>query len=91
MLGARRRGPLGLVALLFVGIACLLASTPSWAGQAASPVNPTPGSSPNPTSTNVPYLAWKGENIRVVKCSDDLTLREMAALRSAFREQGAAA
>jgi hypothetical protein len=91
MLGARRRGPLGLVALLFVGIACLLASTPSWAGQPASPVNPTPGSSPNPTSTNVPYLAWKGENIRVVKCSDDLTDREMAALRSAFRDPNAPA
>ena len=88
MLGARRRGPLGLVALLVFGLACLLASAPSWAGQPASPVNPTPGSSPNPTSTNVPYLAWKGENIRVVKCSDDLTAREMAALRSAFSNRG---
>src|SRR3712207_3786269 len=85
MLGTRRRGPKGLVALLLAGAACALATSPSWAGaQAPSPVGPTPGSSDNPTSTNVPYLAWRGENIRLVKCSDDLTDAELSALRAGF-------
>ena len=91
MLGARRRGPLGLVALLLAGLACLLASAPSWAGAPVSPVNPTPGSDSNPTSSNIPYLAWRGENIRLVKCIDDLTEREWAALRSVFHNEEAPA
>ena len=81
MLGARRRG-LGLVALLLAGIACLLASTPSWAGSRLT-VNPSIASDPNPTSTNIPYLAWRGENIRLVKCSDDLQDSEINVLRNA--------
>src|SRR5712691_8291890 len=24
------------------------------------------------TSTNIPYLAWRGEEVRVVKCDDDI-------------------
>src|SRR5215207_9111177 len=78
MLGARRLG-LGLVALLLAGIACLLASSPSWAGAVqGSPI----ASDPNPTSTNIPYLAWRGENIRLVKCSDDLQDSEINVLRN---------
>jgi hypothetical protein len=84
MLGARRRGPLGLVALLLAGLACLLASTPSWAGAPQGP----PGSDPNPTTTNIPYLAWRGENVRLVKCSDDLQERELNVLRHAAIRRG---
>ena len=84
MLGARRRGPLGFVALLLAGLACLLASSPSWAGAPQGP----PGSDPNPTTTNIPYLAWRGENIRLVKCSDDLQDRELAVLRNAIFRRG---
>src|ERR671933_2793495 len=84
MQGARRRRPLGLVGLLLAAVACLLACLPAWAGaQSVTPGNPTPGSDPNPTNTNVPYLAWRGENIRLVKCVNDLNDREWAALRSA--------
>jgi hypothetical protein len=57
-----------------------LASIPSWAGAQAPP---DPGSDPNPTTTNIPYLAWRGENIRLVKCSDDLQERELNVLRDA--------
>jgi hypothetical protein len=85
MLGARRRGPLGLVALLLAGIACLLASIPSWAGAQAPP---DPQSDTNPTTTNIPYLAWRGENIRLVKCSDDLQERELNVLRDAAVRRG---
>src|SRR5215207_4234590 len=81
MLGARRRSPLGFVALLLAGITCLLACIPSWAGAQAPP---DPGSDPNPTTTNIPYLAWRGENIRLVKCSDDLQERELNVLRDAI-------
>src|SRR5215211_1178840 len=85
MLGARRRGPLGFVALLLAGIACLLASSPSWAGApGASPI----ASDPNPTSTNIPYLAWRGENIRLVKCSDDLQDDEINVLRNSATRRG---
>jgi hypothetical protein len=84
MLGTRRRGPLGLVALLLAGIACLLASAPSW-GQG---IQQDPSSDPNPTSTNIPYLAWQGENIRLVKCSDDLQDSEINVLRNAADRRG---
>ena len=84
MLGARRLG-LGLVGLLLAGIACLLASTPTWAG---APQAPSIASDPNPTSTNIPYLAWRGENIRLVKCSDDLQESEINVLRNSATRRG---
>jgi hypothetical protein len=84
MLGTRRRGPFGLVALLLAGIACLLASAPSWGGVPQQ----DPSSDPNPTSTNIPYLAWNGENIRLVKCSDDLQDSEINVLRNAAIRRG---
>src|SRR5690349_3958060 len=84
MLGARRLG-LGLVGLLLAGIACLLASTSSWAGVAQGP---SIASDPNPLSTNIPYLAWRGENIRLVKCSDDLADSEINVLRSVADRRG---
>jgi hypothetical protein len=84
MLGARRLG-LGLVGLLLAGVACLLASSPSWAGAVqGSPI----ASDPNPTSTNIPYLAWRGENIRLVKCSDDLQDSEINVLRNSAVRRG---
>jgi hypothetical protein len=90
MLGTLRRRPIGLSALLLAGVALLLAAMlPSWAGaQSGSPVNDTPGSDPNPMSTNIPSLAWRGENIRLVKCSDDLQDSEITALRAAAEPRG---
>jgi len=85
MLGARRRGPLGLVALLLAGVACLLASLPAWAGTQGPP---SIQSDPNPANTNIPYLAWRGENIRLVKCSDDLTDSEINVLRNVADRRG---
>ncbi len=84
MLGARRLG-LGLVGLLLAGIACLLASSSAWAGvEQGSPI----ASDPNPMSTNIPYLGWRGENIRLVKCSDDLQDSEINVLRNAATRRG---
>jgi hypothetical protein len=31
---------------------------------------------PDPMQTNVPYLAWRGEQVRLVKCSGDMTSQE---------------
>src|SRR5919112_1612148 len=84
MLGTRRRGPLGLVALLLAGVACLVASSPSLAGMQA----PSVQSDPNPMSTNIPNLAWRGENLRLVKCSDDLQADELSVLRRAAVRRG---
>jgi hypothetical protein len=39
-------------------------------------------------STNIPYLAWRGENIRLVKCSDDLQDSEINVLRNAATRRG---
>src|SRR5690554_3031536 len=86
MLGTRRRGPLGLVALLLAGVAALLVSSSSWAGGMQQA--PSIASDPNPTSTNIPYLAWRGENIRLVKCSDDLQDSELNVLRRASVRRG---
>jgi hypothetical protein len=33
--------------------------------------------------SNVPYLAWRGEQVRLVKCSGDLSGEDVATLRSA--------
>jgi len=46
-------------------------------GQAAGPVSYPgldgyTGDAFNPQETNVPYLAWRGEEVRLVKCSDDI-------------------
>ncbi|MET0763052.1 MAG: hypothetical protein ABWZ63_12085, partial [Thermoleophilaceae bacterium] len=56
----------------------LLASLPSMAGAGMAPTSIQ--SDPNPLSTNIPYLAWRGENIRLVKCSDDLADSEINVL-----------
>ena len=80
MLGARRLG-LGLVALLLRGSLACWQVPQTWAGSAHG--TRPPGSIPNPTSTNIPYLAWRGENIRLVKCSDDLQDSEMACCATA--------
>jgi hypothetical protein len=83
MLGARRRRPIGLAASILAGIAALAAAIPAVAGAQASGPNL---SDPNPTTTNVPYLAWRGEPIRLVKCADDLTDAEILAIeRAVFR------
>jgi uncharacterized protein YggU (UPF0235/DUF167 family) len=42
-------------------------------------------SDPNPLSTNIPYLAWRGEHVRLVKCEGDLPGTDMEALRAAPR------
>jgi hypothetical protein len=43
---------------------------------AASPAGAAP---PDPQTTNVPYLAWRGEHVRVVKCADSIALTGQSA------------
>jgi hypothetical protein len=38
-------------------------------------------------STNIPYLAWRGENIRLVKCSEDLNSAELTALAGVLDDE----
>jgi hypothetical protein len=71
-----RRTALGACAALSVAALGTLGST---AAVAAQP------SDPNPLSTNVPYLAWRGEHVRLVKCTDDLPGGDVEALRAAPR------
>jgi hypothetical protein len=60
-------------------VAAICASAALAQGGGAS--GPT-ASDPNPLSTNVPYLAWRGEQVRLVKCSNDLTTDEMDLVRN---------
>ena len=53
-----RRAAVGVAAVAVLGT---VAST-----ALASPANYDPTNDPN--TTNVPYLAWRGENIRLVQC-----------------------
>src|SRR3712207_3433177 len=80
MLGTLRRRPLGLSALLLAGIACLLALVPALARAQGAPL---PASSYDPMSTNIPTLGWRGDMLRLVKCTDNLSSRELNALSSA--------
>jgi hypothetical protein len=41
-------------------------------------------SDPNPLSTNIPSLGWRGEAIRLVKCTDDLSDTERSQIRHAI-------
>ncbi|MFN2470564.1 MAG: hypothetical protein ABR583_06170 [Gaiellaceae bacterium] len=44
----------------------------------AAPASATHGVRPSfdPQTTNVPYLAWRGEELRLVKCSDEINVTE---------------
>jgi hypothetical protein len=43
---------------------------------AASPAGAAP---PDPQTTNVPYLAWRGEHVRLVKCAPEIALTGQTA------------
>src|SRR5919109_3273218 len=47
---------------------------------------------PDPELANIPYLAWRGEEVRLVKCEPDvfsgLTAGQQAAVRQAVAQQG---
>ena len=43
---------------------------------AASPAGAAP---PDPQTTNIPYLAWRGEHVRLVKCAPQITLTGQTA------------
>lgn len=62
---------------------CVAALGVLGAGGAATAVaQPQQQSDPNPLSTNIPYLAWRGEHLRLVKCTSDLPGGDMDALRA---------
>jgi hypothetical protein len=65
-----------------VGAATALAAIPGTASAQSSGLQQ---SDPNPLSTNVPYLAWRGEHLRLVKCQSDLPPADIDALRTAPR------
>jgi hypothetical protein len=47
-------------------LACLVLSGPALAGETGGPFE-----AGDPLTTNVPYVAWAGEEVRLVKCVDD--------------------
>jgi hypothetical protein len=63
--------------------ACLVAGATALTVIPASAVAAPQQSDPNPLSSNVPYLAWRGEHVRLVKCEGDLPGTDMEALRAA--------
>src|SRR3954454_22556464 len=74
---SRKRGRFALRFSVVDGLAAL-AAIPSVASASRGPH----ASDPNPLSTNVPYLAWRGEHVRLVKCTSDLPGADMEVLRA---------
>src|SRR5919108_6096276 len=44
---------------------------------------------PDPQLSNVPYLAWRGEEVRLVKCEPDVFSQLSAGQQQVIRQQGA--
>jgi len=67
------------VCVLLVVTAGIMAGSAS--AQPPSDWSGLPANSPafNPLNTNVPYLAWRGEEVRLVKCVADLPLLQLTA------------
>jgi hypothetical protein len=63
--------------------ACVVAGATALSVLPGSAVAAPQQSDPNPLSSNVPYLAWRGEHVRLVKCEGDLPGTDMEALRAA--------
>jgi hypothetical protein len=79
---SRRRGRFALRLSVLAGLVAL-AAVPSVAS-AGGPRQ----SDPNPLSTNVPYLAWRGEHVRLVKCTGDLPQSDIDAITAADTRSG---
>ncbi|MFN2472211.1 MAG: hypothetical protein ABR583_14735, partial [Gaiellaceae bacterium] len=60
---------LGLAAVVVAVAGAALAASPAVASHT------TPAF--NPQTANVPYLAWRGEELRLVKCSEDINVDEL--------------
>jgi hypothetical protein len=72
-----------------LGACAVMAASAGLAGVGASPASADyQQSDPNPLSTNVPYLAWRGEHVRLVKCEADLPGSDMETLKSSARSDG---
>jgi len=72
-----------------LGACTVLAASWGLGAVGASPASAAPyQSDPNPLSTNVPYLAWRGEHVRLVKCQSDLPGSDMDVVRSKARVDG---
>lgn len=83
MFGTKR----GLRTALGASAACGAAALGVLGGSAVATAAPR-ASDPNPMSTNVPYLAWRGEHVRLVKCTGDLPGADMEVLRAQPRLAG---
>jgi hypothetical protein len=66
--GTRRLGLRVWLVAVAVSIFSALAAPAAFAGDAAPGGKLGPGFDPN--TTNIPYLAWAGEQVRLVKCGD---------------------
>ena len=66
--GTRRLGLRVWLVAVAVSICSALAAPAAFAGDAAPGGKLGPGFDPN--TTNIPYLAWAGEQVRLVKCGD---------------------
>ena len=75
-----RRGRRQLLSLAVAG--GLAAGAIGATGASGQAEGPSAGA-PNPMHSNVPYLAWRGEQVRLVKCSGDLPSADVETLRSA--------
>jgi len=56
-----RRLKVGLAAVVAV-VGCVVFAAPALAD-----------TQPDPTESNIPYLAWRGEQVRLVKCAPSIT------------------
>lgn len=74
----RRRGRVLCTAAAILPLA-FAAAAPSALAQAPAPEQIVgQGVAPDPQTTNIPYVAWRGEQIRAVKCEDTLSAADDA-------------
>ena len=69
----KRKSGLTRLRLSLVAFVLVLVSAGLLVASAAAQPSGLPANSPvfNPQETNVPYLAWRGEQVRLVKCESD--------------------
>lgn len=94
----KRRLKLGLVALLVLAVAgictALAGAQTTNSGLPPGALNPSEdslaqfGNGFPPEETNIPYLAWRGESLRFVKCNDELSTEGQTANFSVFGWSG---